>query len=166
MMDFLVSVEQSGFTRWVRDSGSLLGYPSVLTIHTVGLAILVGTSTFVALRLLGVGRGLPIERLLTFYPTMWVGFAINAVSGVILFMVDATERAVQPVFYVKLGLIALALLAQWRLRAVIAKDSRERSGESSRDGRTIAALVLVLWAAAITAGRLMAYVNDAPPTFR
>ena len=65
-MDFLVRLEQSGFSTWVRGSGSLFSYPLILFLHTVGMAMVAGINVFVDLRILGLApagpRGIGPER--------------------------------------------------------------------------------------------------------
>lgn len=161
-MEFLSSLEGSALAEWIRLSPSLWAYPGILTFHTVGLAILVGANAVVDLRLLGVGRGLPLSKLDAFFPAMWLGFVINGLSGVLLFIADATNKATQPIFYVKLGLIAVAFVIAGIMRRMIGEASSD-PGRLSPRARTLATISLVLWAAAITAGRFMAYLNNEPP---
>ena len=94
-MDFLIRLEESGFGTWVRESPSLWAYPTVLFLHTLGLAMVVGLSTAFDLRLIGVAPSLPLTPFKSFYPLIWIGFIINAVSGVALKRegVSATARA-------------------------------------------------------------------------
>src|SRR5207237_3004201 len=84
MMGLLEAIEASGISTWVRESRSLLAYPMVLTLHTLGLGIIVGTSVVVDLRLLGFGAHIPLKPLKTLFPLMWVGFIVNALSGLLL----------------------------------------------------------------------------------
>jgi len=161
-VEFLASIEASPLAEWIRLSPSLWAYPGILTFHTLGLAILVGANAVVDLRLLGVGKGLPLSKLDSFFPAMWLGFAINAISGVLLFISDATNKATQPIFYVKLGLIAVALVIAGVMRRMIGEATSDPAALSPR-ARTLATVSLVLWAAAITAGRFMAYLNNEPP---
>src|SRR5262249_25340184 len=44
MMDFLARVEASGFSTWVRESPSLLAFPLILSLHTLGLGLIVGSN--------------------------------------------------------------------------------------------------------------------------
>jgi hypothetical protein len=156
-MAFFRSLQASAFTDWFLGSDSIWTYPTVLTLHTVGMAMLVGASVVVALRLLNVGSDIPLRRLLPLYRIIWIGFGINLVSGIVLFVTEAADRVVDPVFYVKLASIALAL---WvgiliRRRALAAPDAGMARGSS----RAIAAASLSLWTVAIVAGRLMAYLK-------
>jgi hypothetical protein len=150
--DFLLRLQESGFGVWVAES--VWAYPIILTLHTVGLALLVGTTAFVDLRVLGVGSGVPVAPLDRLSPARWTGLGINAATGVALFVSAAAEKGAQPIFYIKLGLIALALIVDSRLRRRVFRQ-HEDVGLAGAKG--FAAMSLCLWAAAITAGRLMAY---------
>ena len=79
---------------------------------------------------------------------MWWAFALNFGTGVLLFMADATTKAGQWMFYLKLGMIALAFV----VTTMVSKRL-----DTGVDLRTLAILSLLLWTAAIIAGRLLAY---------
>ena len=42
MLTLLASFEQNAFSVWVRESPSLLAFPFILYLHTLGLAMLAG----------------------------------------------------------------------------------------------------------------------------
>ncbi len=73
-MELLSWIEQPGFSAWVRESGSLWGYPTILFLHMAGLAFLVGPSIAIGSRVLGIIPSLPFSPLEKFYPIMWTGF--------------------------------------------------------------------------------------------
>jgi hypothetical protein len=149
MAGALVWLEQSALAAWIRESPSIWAYSTILTLHTLGLGIVVGASAVVDLRLLGFARRIPLPTLRPLFAVLWWGFALNAVTGVLLFMSDATHRSQQPVFYVKLGLVALALWIAHILKTIVSRDG---------EARLLAGVSLALWMAAIVAGRLMAYL--------
>ena len=152
-MGMLQQLQDSAFSMWVLGSDTIWSYPTVLTLHTVGLAILVGAAIVIDLRLLGIGTGVPLRTVAALYRYVWIGFLINLVSGIVLFVVQAADRAVQPVFYVKLAFIAVAFALALSLRRHLATDAGVAAGT-----RRMAAVSLVCWVAAIAAGRLMAYL--------
>jgi hypothetical protein len=82
-------------------------------------------------------------------------FALNATTGIMLFIADATTKSKQPVFYIKLTLIFIALLCTFATRRIVCDDSLDVVPPS---GPRFAVLSLLLWAGAIAAGRLMAYL--------
>lgn len=157
MTDLLASIEGSALAVWTRESPSIWAYSTILTLHTFGLAIVAGAHAVIDCRLLGVAPRIPVGALPPLFPIMWWAFALNLVTGILLFMADATAKAGQLVFYVKLAMIALALLvtiaiAKSLRRATVAFDAR-----APFRLRMLAVLSLVLWIAAIVAGRLLAY---------
>jgi uncharacterized membrane protein len=157
-MEFLSWIESSLFSTWVRTTPSIFGYAGFLFLHTVGLAIVVGMSAMVDLRLLGFARGVPVAPLEPYFPIMWIGFWINAVSGSVLFAQDATTKVTNPVFGVKMLLIGLAVLDMVLIRRVVFRDPNVNTSVPGL-GKVLAAMSLVLWFGATTAGRMMAYVT-------
>jgi hypothetical protein len=143
---------------WTRESPSIWAYPTVLMLHTVGLGMLVGANAVMDFRLLGFAPRLPIASLAPLYRFMWPGLAINATTGAMLFASDATVTARQPIFYVKLALIVLALVVTAMIRRAVERGRAGGGEVSPAPGRRLAVLSLLLWAGAIAAGRLMAYM--------
>jgi len=152
-MAFLAWLSESPLGEWV--SGSTWVYPGLLFVHTLGLGILVGLNSALGLRLLGVAPQVPVADLEPLFPYMWAGFWLNAVSGSVLFVADAPKKAANPSFIVKLVLIAVAVVVMRALR----REAFAGSAGVTARARTLAAASLLLWAGAITAGRLMAYTT-------
>lgn len=151
----LSSLQQSALAVWVAES--IWAYPLVLTAHTVGLALLVGGSVLFDLRTLGVGAAVPVSPLRRLLPIMWVGLFVNAATGLTLFITAAEDRGTQPVFYVKLLCIAAALFVDGRVRRRL-PDNLSASVGADAGLQRLAVVSLVLWAGAIVAGRLIAYL--------
>ena len=163
-------MEASGLGTWVRESPSIWAYPTILTLHSIGLGIVVGASVVIDLQLLGRARGLKRTDLAALFPVLWWAFAVNALTGVMLFIADATRKSAQPIFYIKLACIAVALLVTLRMRTLVRSAAvSEISGADPQPGvpgsdpqsgsdPVLAVLSLTLWVGAIIAGRLMAYL--------
>jgi hypothetical protein len=152
------ALQDSAFTDWFLGSDSIWAYPTVLTLHAVGMAMLVGASVVIALRLLNVGAAIPPVRLLPLYRVIWIGFAINLASGLVLFVTEAADRAKDPVFYIKMASIGFALWVGILIRRHMA--GLPASAEPLARARALAAASLSLWTLAIVAGRLMAYLKN------
>jgi len=159
MMELLASLENSGFGSWLRESPSIWAYPTVLTLHTLGLGVLVGGNAVVDLRLLGFGRAIPLASLEKLFPVMWIGFWVNAVSGVALFVGDATTKGTTWVFMTKLAIIAVGVVVLFVIRKTV-YGRGEAGAVESPAGRVLAVASLVLWFLAIVTGRYMAYVGE------
>ena len=110
MWDFLSQLEQTGFCTWVRESTSLFAFPGILLMHTIGMGLVVGINAGIDLRVLGIAPALPLAPLEKFFPIFWIGFWINAITGTILLVADATTKLANPDFYIKMIFIALALV--------------------------------------------------------
>ena len=145
-------MESSGFSVWMRESPSMFAFPGILAAHTVGLGFLAGLNAALDLRVLGVARSIPPAAFLRFVPVMWVGLWINVLSGVAVLLAYPTKALTNPVFYLKLGFIAAALVV---LRALLGRTSAAQI--TGRTTKLLAAASLAGWVAAITAGRLLAY---------
>jgi hypothetical protein len=153
MTDFFAALENLPFSTWLRESDSIWAYPTMLTLHTIGLALLVGASAALNLRVLGRGQPMALADLRPLFRWMWIGFWINALSGLVLLAADATTKAAAPMFLIKLGLVAIGV-------AVMAVQRREvfaPAAAVTRTARVLAATSLTVWFVAIAAGRLMAY---------
>lgn len=149
---FLSWLESTTFRTWMVESTSLFAFPGILAAHTIGLGLLAGLTTALDLRLLGVAPEIPPIAFARFLPIMWFGLWLNVVTGFALVLAYPTKALTNPVFYLKLLLITGGLLL---LRATL-RRVRDESVTSDRT-KLLAAVSLVVWAAAIAAGRLLAY---------
>ena len=58
MDPFLLWLESTEFSTWVRESPSVFAFPAILSCHTVGMGLVAGINAALALRILGVGPGI------------------------------------------------------------------------------------------------------------
>jgi hypothetical protein len=150
-------IEQSALSVWVREASTLLAFPTVLIFHTVGMGFLVGANVAVDLRILGVAARVPLSLMERFFPIMTLAFFVNAVSGVLLLIAYPTKALTNPLFYIKLALIALALIDTWWLRNHVLRNPASEEGLIGTKPKHLAALSLLLWVGSIGAGRFLAY---------
>lgn len=156
----LEAIENSAYATWVRESPSIFAYTSILSLHAIGLAIIVGINYLIALRLLGFVPTLPLQPLRKLFPWMYVGFTINLFSGASLLAANLTNDLNNWLFVMKLVFIALAMINLELTRIHVF----DRPGTVGADGlpkhaRTFAVLAFVLWGLAMIAGRFTAYPN-------
>ena len=144
---FFIWLESTSFSVWMRESPSLFAFPMILAAHTIGLGLLAGVDVAHDLRILGAAPKIPVAVFDRYLPIMWFGLGLNAASGIALLVGYPTKALTNPVFYLKLGLIAVAL--------VLVNVIRRR--QQSYAPRVLAAVSLLCWAGAIVAGRLLAY---------
>jgi hypothetical protein len=158
MMALFVWIEQSALSIWVRESPSLLAFPFILFLHTLGLALLAGISVALDLWLLMGAARAPRIATRGLFRAMWLGFGINALSGVVLLAAYPAKALTNWVFYTKMMLILLALLALEATRREVFDEVRP--GDTivvTRRARALAIASLAFWAGTILTGRLLAY---------
>src|SRR3990172_8135660 len=156
-MGILESLESSGFAVWVRESPSLLAYQLSITLHTVGLAMVVGVSSAFSFRILGVASDMPLAPMERYLRFMWLGFWINALSGVVLFVLEPFKFLTLPVFYIKMLAVAVAVIAVRKIAAQVLRGPAAVRGFEPAAAKTLAVVVMASWAVAIVAGRVGAY---------
>jgi hypothetical protein len=156
---FLTYLEQTGFSMWVRESGSLFAFPGILLLHTYGMALLVGIVIAIDLRILGFAPALPLGPIAKFLPILWVAFWVNAVTGTILLVADATTKMTNPDFGIKMAFIVLAIINQRMIERRILRNPEVDQAPFSTNAKMLAVTSLIFWLGAITAGRLLAYVG-------
>jgi hypothetical protein len=152
-------IEHTALSTWLHESPSLLVFPTILLLHTIGMGFLAGTNIAINLRLLGVASDMRISPMQKFYPFMWAGLWMNAATGVALVFAYPTQSLTNPVFYIKLTFIVLALATTLKIRKEVFRDPQSDVGLVPRRWRILAGTSLLFWAGAITAGRLLPYTN-------
>jgi hypothetical protein len=159
MMALFANIEQNAFSVWVRETPSLLGFPFILYLHTLGLAMLAGINVGIDVWLLRA-RTVPPVRMLSIYRVMWLGFGVNALSGLALLAAYPAKALTNWVFFAKLTMIALAM---WVLELIKGEMQAASDGgvrDVSARARRLATVSLFLWAGTILAGRLLAYTHS------
>jgi hypothetical protein len=157
MDPFFLWLESTGFSTWMRESPSMFAFPAVLSVHTIGMGVVAGLSMALDLRVLGVAREIPLLELRRFLPVLWLGFWVNAVSGVGLLIAYPTKALTNPVFYLKLLLIALALTVLKRMSRSLFDEPGGVEASHTGGMKALAIASLFFWIGTITAGRLLAY---------
>jgi len=161
LTQFLNSLETTEFSLWVRHSGSIWSYPTILLLHTYGMAILVGIVIAIDARILGFASSLPLAPMKKFFPLTWAAFWVNAVTGTILFVADASRKAPNIDFWAKMLFIALAVVNLRTIQRRVFREPDVDQGLVPSGARRLAALSMIYWLLAIVAGRLLAYVGSA-----
>ncbi|MBM3778058.1 MAG: hypothetical protein FJW23_07435 [Acidimicrobiia bacterium] len=160
-MEFFYWLEATSLATWINASPSVFAFPAILLTHTVGLTLLVGTTVVIDLRLLGFAAGAPIASMREFFGLFWAGLVLNVSSGLLLVIARAGSVVVNPAFWVKLAAIALALGTFFGIRRIVFRDPPPAGAPAPASARGLAIASMALWLVAITAGRMMAYVEEA-----
>ncbi len=131
--------------------------PGIQIVHILCLATLFALALNVSLRFAGWGFAAESLASLTgrFVPVMWMLLVVLFISGALLIIAEPFRTITNPVFYIKMGLLLVAIALTWWLAAV-ARRSNERP---SVIHIAAAALSMLVWGGIIFAGRYIAYVE-------
>lgn len=159
--DLLLWVENLSLSVTIAESGWM--FPTLESVHVVGLATVIGTISIVDLRLLGwASTGRPVTAVTRdTLPYTWAGFALAATAGLLMFMSKAVSYAANVPFRIKVVLLALAGLNMLAFHLL----SYKRVGEWDRDrvppnaARLAGGLSLLLWTLIVFFGRWIAFVE-------
>jgi len=126
------------------------------------MGFVVGINIAIGLRLVGVARAIPLQPLRKFYPLHWACVGIIIISGIALLTAYPAKALTNPVFYLKLTALTVALLISRHFQNWMASTSarNELPGEPNAQIVRLAYLTLLLWVITITAGRFLAYTHS------
>lgn len=143
----------------IRESDNL--FSVIETIHVLGIVSMAGTIAIADLRLLGLAlKQIPASEVVSSLTRItWLGFAVMAVSGALLFSAEAAKLYASTPFRIKLSLLGLAaanagLFHHTTYRRVKCWDTARATPPGAR---IAAACSLALWSAVIVCGRAIAY---------
>lgn len=161
MMSLFLWIEQTPLSIWIRESSTIFAFPFILFLHTLGLAMLAGLSVGINVWLLMLPEPrMPRVSMRGISQVMWLGFAINAVSGVLLLAAYPAKALTNWVFFAKMLFIVLALIGIESLRKEVFADARTGDVLTvSHRAKMLAVGTLLLWAGTVFAGRLLAYTH-------
>lgn len=157
---FVEVIQNSAISEWLRTS--LKAVAIVNAFHVMSIAVVFGTILLVDLRLLGVLS--PQRSLSRMHHELvrwtWIAFGIAAVTGVLLFMVNAVTYHRNTAFWLKMLAIALAGVNMLVFERVTAKSMPSwDKGRTPPAARTAAVLSIVLWLAVIVFGRWIGFTK-------
>lgn len=160
--DFLATfgwLEQSPVGQFVRVTPYF--YPVLMSLHVLGIALMVGPAFLVDLRLLGLGRNLvpvtTVTRLLL--PVSHVGFFVVAVTGAamftgIVYVVSRGDAAPWKFGLILLAAVNIAIFHKGIYRSVNSWDIDAGTPLAAK----VAALVsMACWTGVIFGGRFLSY---------
>jgi energy-coupling factor transporter transmembrane protein EcfT len=159
MHQFLAYLEDLQFSHWVKEGSTIWAFPTILVLHTIGMGIVAGGSSMLSLIVLGFWPDVPRRPFARVFPWMWAGFWLNAVTGTMMLIADATTKLTMLDFYIKMALVFTGIFLMSRTRRQVFEDPQLDEAPVSGHAKMLAWASLVCWWGAITAGRLMAYVK-------
>ena len=153
-LETLARLEETALSNWLRESGP--AFFSALTLHSLAMAFVIGINIAICLQITGAAKSIPLDALRKFYPLHWCGVAVILASGLALLLAYPAKALTNPVFYLKLAALMIALGISRVFQG--APDMPDRHAHTTNV--RLAYLALLLWIITITAVRFLAYTNS------
>ncbi len=155
----LNSIEQTGLSHWVM--GHYWVWPTMETMHFVGLSALFGGLALADLRLIGYMKNIPYKALSKIIPLAVVGFIINTITGVLFFIGNPHRYYPNVAFRFKMLCILLAGL-NLLLYQFVVKPKADTWGAGDKTtwiAKCVGVASILLWIGVITGGRLIPFLE-------
>jgi hypothetical protein len=158
---FVEAAQNSALSEWMRTS--LKAVAVINALHVISIVTVFGTIFLVDLRLLGIPN---VKRsFMRLHDELlrwtWGAFGIAAVTGVLLFMVNAVTYHRNTAFWLKMATIVIAGVNMLVFELVTAKSAPawDKGVMPPPAARAAGALSLVLWVAVIVFGRWIGFTK-------
>jgi hypothetical protein len=147
-------IEQTPLSIWMRED--FYAYFIVLIFHSIGMGLLVGGGLAVSLRTMGFAKGAALEKFRGFFPVMWTGVVMAAISGIFLLIGYPAKALTNPIFAFKfVCLIAAGVMIREIVRRLFPIAA---SGAALPDSaRWMGLAAALLWVGGIAGGKLLLY---------
>src|SRR5579863_7451228 len=149
MHTFLEFLENLAFSQWVKNAPTIWAFPTILIVHTLGMSIVAGISAIISLVVLGFWPAAPIKPFARAFPLLWIAFGVNAVSGTMMLVADATTKLTTLDFYLKMAFVFAGLFVLIRMRRQVFNDPQLDRVPVSGNAKMLAWASLVCWFGAI-----------------
>jgi hypothetical protein len=135
------------------------GWHACETLHFIGLSMLIGAIGMFDLRVLGIGKRIPIAPLHRLAPFAVAGFLLNAVTGMMFLMTFPNQYIYQWPFWVKLLFIAIAATNALIFNLFVMRkvEPLGPGADAPVYAKVMCATSLSLWIAVIFLGRFLAF---------
>jgi len=134
-------------------------WPTLESLHFLGLCVLMGAVLIMDLRLIGFRREIPLRAVHRLMPAAIAGFAVNLLTGVIFVFAEPRLYLENPAFQIKMSLIVLAglnfLLYHYKVDPLLARLGPDSATPPLAKG--VGAASLLFWFGVLAYGRLLPY---------
>ncbi len=136
-------------------------WPTLETLHFIGLCLLMGALLVMDLRLIGFERAIPLKAVHSLMPLAIGGFVINLVTGVLFVFGDPHRYGINLAFQLKMLLVLLAGLNFWLYYAKVEPRLATLGPTDATPplAKTVGAVSLVVWFGVLAFGRLIPYIG-------
>ena len=152
--------------RWVEGTalndfilGNFWVWPTLESLHFLGLGLLIGTVGLFDLRLLGLAKSVPPATLQRLIPWGVLGYGINVITGTMFFVATPDQYIYNSAFQFKMAFMFLTgvNVLVFYLTVYREVDAMGSGEQAPMLARIIGGTSLALWIGVMTCGRLLTF---------
>src|ERR1041385_736209 len=154
-------------SEWIRAS-SIAGFvnttnwawPTLETLHFMGLSMIMGVALLVNLRILGVGKNISFAPLHRMLPWGILGFAINVATGFFFFVTTPDQYTTNLALHIKMILMMIAALNIFYFTTFDETWKLAPGDDAPIRAKVVTTFTLALWIGVVYFGRMMPFIGN------
>ena len=154
-------------SEWIRAS-SIAGFinttnwawPTLETLHFMGLSMIMGVALLINLRILGVGKNISFAALHRMLPWGILGFAINVATGFFFFVTTPDQYTQNLALHIKMILMMIAALNIFYFTAFDETWKLAPGADAPVRAKVVTTFTLALWIGVVYFGRMMPFIGN------
>jgi OOP family OmpA-OmpF porin len=142
----------------------LAGVPTLLAIHALATALVIGLIVVIYLRLLGLFDAIAYTSLRRLFPVLWAGFAVQLLSGAALWAMKPAPYAVDVAFILKIILVFVAFVLTLALHRAVTRKAVSWAADTAAVPHRFTFVVpsLLVWVAVVILSWLTGFLGVLP----
>lgn len=156
----LQAIQDTALADFIRENGA--AFPTLESIHVIGIAVVYGTIAVVDLRLIGVAshRRSALRLIKDLLPFTWAAFVVCIITGLLMFSSNSTTYGHNTAFLAKMGLLMLAGLNMGIFHLTVFRRIAEwdTALPPPTQARVAGVSSLLIWAGVVFLGRWIAFL--------
>jgi hypothetical protein len=142
---------------WVNDLPWM--WPTLESLHFIGLSLLIGTVLVINLRVLGFMKQVSLDAIDRLIPWGVLGFGLNIVTGMLFFIAVPQQYTQSVAFFWKAGLIVVAAFNGLYFTAFDQTWAMEPGGDAPVLSKAMALSAFVLWVGVMYYGSMLPFIG-------
>ncbi len=135
-------------------------WPTLETLHFMGLSMIMGVALLVNLRTLGVGKNISFAALHRMLPWGILGFAINVSTGFLFFVTTPDQYTTNLALHIKMILMMIAALNIFYFTTFDETWKLGPGADAPVRAKVVTTFTLVLWIGVVYFGRMMPFIGN------
>ena len=135
-------------------------WPTLETLHFIGLSMIMGVALIVNLRMMGVAKSISFAGLHRMLPWGILGFALNVVTGFFFFLTTPDQYTTNLSLHIKMVLMMIAGLNIFYFTTFDETWNLSPGDDAPVRAKVVTTFTVVLWIGVIYFGRMMPFIGN------